>query len=68
MFPDKAIVYVAAIEDEEYKNSKIECECRRPPIGAVLLFLVLDGTLCYLVVICVAHLNLAHQPGGGSYH
>jgi hypothetical protein len=27
MFPDKAIVYVAAIEDEEYKESKIECAC-----------------------------------------
>lgn len=36
MFPDKAIVYVAAIEDAEYKDSKIECECvcRRRNVGA----------------------------------
>ena len=26
IFPDKATLYIAAIEDAEYKESKIECE------------------------------------------
>jgi len=26
IFPNKATMYVAAIEDEEYKHNKIECE------------------------------------------
>jgi hypothetical protein len=25
MFPDKAVLYLCAIEDEEYKQDKIEC-------------------------------------------
>ena len=27
MFPDEATLYLAAIEDQEYKEEKINCEC-----------------------------------------
>ena len=29
MFPDEATMYLAAIEDQEYKEEKINCECGR---------------------------------------
>lgn len=29
MFPDEATMYLAAIEDQEYKDEKIGCEARR---------------------------------------
>jgi len=31
IFPDRATIYVAGIEDGEYKDEKIGCKCFRPP-------------------------------------
>jgi protein arginine N-methyltransferase 1 len=28
LFPDKATIYLAAIEDQDYKEEKINCESR----------------------------------------
>jgi len=33
LFPDKATIYFAAIEDQEYKEEKINCAC--DPIGVI---------------------------------
>lgn len=31
MFPDRAALYVVAIEDRQYKDFKIHCEWFQPP-------------------------------------
>ena len=36
IFPNKATMYVAAIEDEEYKHNKIECERREEDPGRAM--------------------------------
>lgn len=30
LFPDKATIFIAALEDGEYKDEKINCECCAP--------------------------------------
>jgi hypothetical protein len=43
MFPDKATLYLSAIEDSEYKEDKINCE----------LSLSLSVCVCMYVCVCV---------------
>ena len=35
LFPDKATIYIAAIEDEDYKAEKINCE---PFVGSFVVY------------------------------
>jgi len=35
LFPDKATIYIAAIEDEDYKAEKINCES---PVGLPVVY------------------------------
>lgn len=42
MFPDRAALYVLAIEDRQYKDFKIHCESPSPSAG-LLMFCTLGG-------------------------
>lgn len=44
MFPDKAVLYLCAIEDEEYKQDKIECA------SVILLCIKLCEKMPYFIV------------------
>ena len=39
IFPDTATMYLAAIEDQEYKDEKINCTCSTIELMALLTFL-----------------------------
>ena len=46
LFPDKATLYISAIEDGEYKDEKITCKCRKLWMKSVNVFLSLLLFLC----------------------
>lgn len=58
MFPDRASLYVVAIEDRQYKDYKIHCECRGR-VGCRCLFVYLCSVAFPLV--CAVFLAISRQ-------
>ena len=61
MFPDRAALYVVAIEDRQYKDFKIHC---KSPFDCWAFSVSLSLSLC--VCVCVFAVGKTWGPGVGN--